>query len=257
MHTSNGINKAVSILERTRVAFGDDLLCELGSRSHCIVGCGGTGANFAEMLVRSGALEVTLIDGAIIKDTDLNRITSFSSDDIEKRKVEALKERLIFISPNVKILSLADNFRRPENLLPEYPIGQQVRDAVHDSDVVFIATDTNLSRFAIESLCRDADITHFLSCGVHIEDEFSCFECSWRPRTPKSLLDREGYGPKNASYASIVQEAASISFMMLLNHLKSSQGNGNFKYYFRKYDASFTPIQTCVNKRPSSNIFSP
>ena len=247
----------MSFLDRTRVAFGDDLLRKLGSLNHCIVGCGGTGANFAEMLARSGAYHITLIDGAPVKDSDLNRIPSFSTADIDRPKVEALEDKLCLISPNISVHSFADNFRRTEDLLPGYAIGQQVRDAVHDADVVFIATDTNSSRIAIETLCRDNGSSPFLSCGVHIQDEFSCFECSWRPRTPEWLLDRRGYGPRNASYASIVQEAASISFTMLLHHLRCPDGTGVFKYYFRKYDQFFTPVEALVNEKPSSNIFSP
>ena len=53
-----------------------------------------------------------------------------------------------------------------------------------------------------------------------------------------------GYGPDNASFASIVLEATSVAFAMLLSHLKC--GDSQFKRYRRQYDAIFAPVETPV-----------
>ena len=88
---------------RTRKALGDDLMDSLAKRRFCVVGCGGTGATFAEMLVRSGATKITLIDGGPVKRSDLNRVFTFSSDhckqgdDQTTAKVDALRKRLLAI----------------------------------------------------------------------------------------------------------------------------------------------------------------
>ena len=60
--------------DRTSKALGDKVMERLRSLRFCIVGCGGTGANFAEMLVRTGATRLALIDGAVVKEEDLNRV---------------------------------------------------------------------------------------------------------------------------------------------------------------------------------------
>ena len=243
----------MSIDDRTAKALGDDVMERLRSLRFCIVGCGGTGANFAEMLVRTGAIRLTLIDGTDVEESNLNRVFSFSCPDCGDSKVKALKRRLESIRPDLDIHVLQDSFRAPEDILEENLIGQQVRDAVYDADVVFIGTDTNSSRLAIEKLHQDKDGGMFLSCGVLVDrnsDIFE-FECTWSPTTPPERADEKGYGPENASFASVIHEATSVAFTMLLSHM--SCANSDFKSYRRRYNASFRPVETIVNGRSSGN----
>ena len=231
---------------RTSKALGDDIMQQLRSHRFCIVGCGGTGANFAEMLVRSGATQLTLIDGGFIEESNLNRVFSYCMADVGEPKVKVLKKRLDSIRQGLEIRTLRDSFRKSEDILDDHPIGQRVRDAVYDADTVFIGTDTNTSRLAIERLCRDKTSGKLLSCGVLVDREAGIyeFECSWSPFTPPALEDAEGYGPDNASFASIILEATSVAFTMLLSHLKF--GQSSFNSYRMRYDENFQPIETVV-----------
>lgn len=239
--------------DRTTKALGDKVMDQLRSLRFCVVGCGGTGANFAEMLVRTGAVRLALIDGAAVKAWDLNRVFSFSWADVGKPKVDVLKARLESIRSGLEICALRDSFRRREDILDGHRIGQQVRDVVHDADVVFVATDTNTSRIAIEELCRDKVAGKVLSCGVLVDRESGVFEleCSWSPKTPDERAGDAGYGPDNASFVSIVHEATSVAFTMLLSHLTCA--NSGFKSYIRTYDASLQPVKTIVNGKSSDN----
>ena len=171
-----------------------------------------------------------------------------------KPKVKVLKNRLESIRTGLEICALRDSFRRREEILKDHPIGQRVRDVVHDADVVFIATDTNTSRIAIESLCLEKSAGKFLSCGILADRESGIFEfeCNWSPRIPAARADDAGYGPDNASFASIVHEATSIAFTMLLSHLTCA--DSGFKSYVRRYDASLQPVETVVNRKSSGNI---
>ena len=219
----------------------------LRSLRFCIVGCGGTGANFADMLVRTGARRLSLIDGGIVKASGLNRVLVFAAEDVGKPKVNVLKKRLMAVGGDgLDVLALCDSFRRPDQIMDDNPLGQRVRDAVHDADVVFAATDTNTSRLGIESLCRDKDAGMLICCGVAVDREEGVYkyECAWSPKTPPEREDAEGYGPENASFASIVLEATSVAFMMLLSHLKP--GGSPFRRYRRVYDANFVPVETIV-----------
>ena len=74
----------VSLDKRTTAALGDELMERLSSLQFCIVGCGGTGANFAEMLVRTGANRLVLIDGGCVKKSGLNRVFGFTVQDVGK-----------------------------------------------------------------------------------------------------------------------------------------------------------------------------
>ena len=243
----------MNIDNRTHKALGDEVMEQLRLLRFCIVGCGGTGANFAEMLVRTGALQLTLIDGTEVEESNLNRVFSFYHSDCGKPKVEVLKRHLESIRPGLHIHILQDSFKKPEDILEGHLIGQRVRDAVHDADVVFIGTDTNRSRLAIEKLCQDKCGGMFLSCGVLVDrksDVFE-FECAWSPQTPSERVDDEGYGPENASFASVIHEATSVAFTMLLNHL--SCANSDFKLYRRRYNACFRPVETVVNGRSNNH----
>ena len=220
----------------------------LRSLQFCIVGCGGTGANFAEMLVRTGARRLVVIDGGTVKESGLNRVFGFTAQDVGKPKVEVLEQRLRAIGrAELDVCALYDSFRHPDQILDGNSEGQQVRNAVHDADVVFIASDTNTSRLGIEQLCRDKDGGILLCCGVRVDraaGEYR-FECAWSPKTPEDQAEVEGYGPENASFASIVLEATSVAFTMLLSHLRD--GKSPFKRYRRKYDANFMPVETIVS----------
>ena len=165
-----------------------------------------------------------------------------------------LKSRLDSIRPGLEIRALRDCFRKREDILDGHLIGQRVRDAVHDADVVFVATDTNTSRIAVEELCRGKVVGKILSCGVLVDRESGVFEleCNWSPRTPDERAGDEGYGPGNASFASIVHEATSIAFTMLLSHLTCA--DSGFKSYVRRYDANLQPVRTIVNGKSSDSI---
>ena len=244
----------MAIDDRTKKALGNGIMEKLQNLVFCIVGCGGTGANFAEMLIRSGAKKLTLIDGDFVDDSNLNRVFSYSATDIDMPKVEALKNRLEIVRPDLHIRTFCDSFRTPENISEGYEIGQQVRDAVHDADVVFVGTDTGTSRIAVESLCREKIGGMYLSCGVLVDRKSGryAFECNWSPQTPAQHKDAEGYGPEGASFASIIQEATSVAFTMLLSHLVSAQSD--FRSYVKEYDANFAPVEVLINEKPSGKI---
>ena len=237
----------MSLTKRTTAALGHELMSELGSLRFCVVGCGGTGANFADLLVRTGGRQISLIDGGNVKASGLNRVLGFTLEDVGNPKVNVLKDRLNAIRPNgLEINAFCDSFRRPDQIMDNNPLGQRVRDEVHDADVVFAATDTNSSRLAIESLCRDKGQGILLCCGVEVDREAGVykFECAWSPKTPPERENAAGYGPENASFASIVLEATSVAFTMLLSHLKP--GGCPFRRYRRVYDANFVPVETIV-----------
>ena len=208
------------ITARTSKALGESVMSRLAALDFCIVGCGGTGANFAEMLVRTGATRLTLVDGSTVKGSNLNRVFSFQHSDIGRPKVDVLKTYLEAIRPgHLDITPLRESFRDPD-LVPINPMVQRVRDAVHDADVVFIATDKNTSRRAIQKLQRESTVRGMmLSCAVYIDAEKGTykFECNWSPATLPDAPDL-GYGPDNASYAAILLEATSVAFAMLLSH---------------------------------------
>ena len=67
-----------------------------------IAGCGGLGSNAAIALARIGVGKLILVDFDVVEPTNLNRQQYFI-DDIGKRKVDALEEKLKMINPFMQI----------------------------------------------------------------------------------------------------------------------------------------------------------
>lgn len=54
----------------------------------------GIGTNIAETLLRIGFETITLVDGGVVEESNLNR-QNYTGEDVGKLKVEALKKRLM------------------------------------------------------------------------------------------------------------------------------------------------------------------
>jgi len=67
-----------------------------------IAGCGGLGSNVAIALTRIGVGKLILVDFDVVDPTNLNRQQYFIND-IGKRKVDALEEKLKMINPFLQI----------------------------------------------------------------------------------------------------------------------------------------------------------
>jgi sulfur carrier protein ThiS adenylyltransferase len=67
-----------------------------------IAGCGGLGSNCAQMLVRTGIKKLILADFDVVCESNLNRQFYFA-DQVGRKKVDALKENLFRISPDIEI----------------------------------------------------------------------------------------------------------------------------------------------------------
>lgn len=73
-------------------------------KSHVlVVGLGGVGAMAAEMLVRAGIGTITLVDFDRVNLSNLNRQIFTTTENLNQKKVEVAKKRLISINPSLNI----------------------------------------------------------------------------------------------------------------------------------------------------------
>ena len=101
-------------------------------QSHvCIVGCGGLGGAVAQMLTRLGVGKLTLIDGDVFEEHNLNRQNFSSIKTLGKPKTEVLKEALEAINPASTILSYP--------LFLELPKDEKL---LEDADIIVDALDS-------------------------------------------------------------------------------------------------------------------
>ncbi|MEG0700608.1 MAG: tRNA threonylcarbamoyladenosine dehydratase [Muribaculaceae bacterium] len=88
---------------RTQLLIGAERLYNLSTRNVLIVGVGGVGAYAAEMIVRAGIGNITIIDGDVVNETNLNRQLIALNSTIGQVKVDAMKYRLLDINPTLNI----------------------------------------------------------------------------------------------------------------------------------------------------------
>ena len=214
-----------TLKSRTREALGNDIVDAIASKKFCILGCGAVGSLFAEMLVRSGATKLSLIDGDKVAYSNLNRTVAFVKSDVKKPKVEALKARLESINNPLFIDCLDYMFRQP---FPDDVSAHKGMELVTAAHFVVIAMDDVDKRIICEKLCVSQKIDQ-LSIGVETKpDGDAFFECVWNGKTneqPSSDFP-EGYG--HGSYASIVMEATAAGFGMMLAHLRDEESDYNY-----------------------------
>ena len=86
---------------RTRLLLGDELMNSLDKAKVIIFGVGGVGSWCAEGLVRSGVGNITIVDSDRVCITNVNRQMMATSGTVGMVKVDALKERLLEINPDV------------------------------------------------------------------------------------------------------------------------------------------------------------
>ena len=99
---------------RTEALFGKDAMEKLQNSRVIVFGVGGVGGHATEALVRSGIGHIAIVDFDIVEETNINRQLVALTSTIGKSKVEALKERLLDINPELDIEAI-EKFYLPEN----------------------------------------------------------------------------------------------------------------------------------------------
>ena len=116
-----------------------------------VAGVGGLGTVCSEILVRLGVGEIHLIDPKVVDEPDLNRQILYDYGDLGKKKVEAAKEKLERIAPDVRIFPI-DSRIDTEFSLPEV-------------DGILDCLDNWKSRFILDELAHTRRIP-FVHAGV-------------------------------------------------------------------------------------------
>ena len=91
---------------RSRLLLGDEAMIRLENVKVIIFGVGGVGSWCAEGLVRSGIVNITIVDSDRVCITNINRQMMATTRTVGMVKVEALKERLLEINPSADITAI-------------------------------------------------------------------------------------------------------------------------------------------------------
>ena len=91
------------IFARSIGLLGEDNFNKLQDKVIAVFGLGGVGGTALEALARTGLAHFIIVDFDKVDPSNLNRQILYTSKDIAKDKVEAAKERLLMINPDLDI----------------------------------------------------------------------------------------------------------------------------------------------------------
>ncbi len=101
----------MSRFERAQLLIGDAGLCKLAGARVLVAGLGGVGAFAAELLCRAGVGGITVADGDVIEESNLNRQLPALISTLGKSKAEVVGNRLLDINPELELKIFAHYLR--------------------------------------------------------------------------------------------------------------------------------------------------
>ena len=140
-------------LIRAEAVLGSEALAVLGKKHVAVFGLGGVGAACAEALARCGIGKLSLIDGDIVQESNLNRQLIALHSTIGQKKTEAAAARLRDINPEIELMLYQIVFDK---------------DSVHDVDIascdyIVDAIDTVTSKLLLARMAQTNHI-RIISC---------------------------------------------------------------------------------------------
>lgn len=91
------------IFERSELLLGKEGLEKLNRAHVAVFGVGGVGSYTVEALVRSGIGELSLFDGDVVAESNINRQLVATTKTVGRAKVEVAAEHCLDVNPNVKV----------------------------------------------------------------------------------------------------------------------------------------------------------
>lgn len=145
-----------SAFDRIKLLINEHQFNKISQSTIMVVGCGGVGAMCAESLARFGVNNIILMDHDVVNITNLNRQIHATVNNINQKKVNALKDRILAISPQCHVITL-DTFLNEESikLLENFSI-----------DVIVDAIDTVTSKLLLIKYAQQHSIAIVSSMGM-------------------------------------------------------------------------------------------
>ena len=119
-----------------------------------IIGCGGLASSALTYLASTGVGHITIVDDDLVAEHNLPRQILFEYKDIGKKKVEAAKNRLEALNPDVKVTAI-------DKRLDE----KNAEEIIKGHEIVLDCTDNFETKFLINDTCMKLGIP-FVIAGV-------------------------------------------------------------------------------------------
>lgn len=113
----------------------------------CIVGCGGLGGYIIEFLSRIGVGSLTIVDGDVFDETNLNRQILCNTQNIGKNKAIEGKKRVELINPMIKVKAISEMVNKSNAMT-----------ILKDHDVIVDALDDIKIRLLLQKVSKELRI---------------------------------------------------------------------------------------------------
>jgi len=107
-----------------------------------LIGCGGLGSPLSMYLAAAGVGRLGLVDFDLIDFTNLQRQVAFGTQDVGRPKVDATKERIQSINPNVQVTTYRAKLS-----------SENVMDIFKEYDIIIDGTDNFPTRYLVNDAC--------------------------------------------------------------------------------------------------------
>ena len=119
----------------------------LAKKKVLVAGCGGLGGSVIELLCRSGFMNLTVVDGDVFSETNMNRQILCTTETLGQNKALAAVERARLISPEINIKAVT-----------EFITKDNIKTLIHGNDLVMDALDSIECRLLMEDACAEEGI---------------------------------------------------------------------------------------------------
>ncbi len=115
---------------------------KLKSANILLIGCGGLGSPLGMYLSAAGVGHLGLVDFDVTDFTNLQRQVIFGTQDVGRPKVDASRDRIAMINPNVKVTTYRTKLT-----------SENVMDIFKDYDIIIDGTDNFPTRYLVNDAC--------------------------------------------------------------------------------------------------------
>lgn len=233
--------------------------------SHILVfGCGAIGGNIALQLVMAGVEQMTLFDYDCVEESDVSRHLFYRTEHIGMKKVDALRQELLTINPDMEV-HVVSEFMRPSSNVTE--LIKSAAFVVNTLDEPYIGyTASKISR-----ICVNNNIPHYIAGGfdAHLASTGEliipyvtpCVECytkhfkevlkDWKPKK-HPVVNRFNEIGGLASMSLFSSSYACIEIIKYLVGLIEMKDSYKVRGEFLFHDMSLTYLN--VKKNPNCPI---
>lgn len=146
----------MDFLGRSLLLIGEEGISKLRQANILVIGLGGVGSYAAEALARAGVGRMTIVDGDVVQESNINRQLQALYSTVNQSKADLMSKRIVDINPQIS-LTVINQFLLPEDM------ASLITD---DYDYVLDCIDSVTPKIHIIKTCKQKKIRFISSMGA-------------------------------------------------------------------------------------------